>query len=310
MEIPQSTTAPPATQARATFVEHRVPRDGHALYAKEYPGAGPTFVMLHGYPDNHHIYDLLAQVLAEAGRHVIIFDFLGFGSSDKPVGFEYGYAQQVDDLRAVVDFLGLDKIVPVAHDAGGMTAINYLLSETERVGHLVLLNTFYSNAPTLRAPELVQFFADPRVNPIAQKMAEDPDQMAFLLTFQQTQFKAESTPAQKRVIDEVVRPIIMENFSQTPSTTSAFAKIVGALLPQITQNTALIPQLKELSVPCSIIWGKTDTYLNVGVAEDFAATFKGASLHLLDGGHWPQLDVPKEVGRLLLMEVGLNTAAV
>jgi pimeloyl-ACP methyl ester carboxylesterase len=109
-------------------------------------------VTLHGFPDNHHIYDPLDQFLANAGRHVVAFDFLGFGSSDKPEGYIYNYDQQLADLDAVVNHLKLSQIVPVGHDSGGFVAINYLLAHPERIAHLCLLNTFYTNTTTLRPP--------------------------------------------------------------------------------------------------------------------------------------------------------------
>ena len=303
MNSEQSKTATAASQENVPFLEHRIPRDGHSLYAKEYLGAGPAFVMLHGFPDNHRIYDPLAQFLANAGRHVVTFDFLGFGSSDKPDGYDYGYDQQVADLATVVDYLGLEQAVPVGHDVGGFAAINYLLTAPKKVVHLCLLNTFYALTPTLRPPELIQFFATPGVNEIARRMALDLQQMDFLLTFQQTQFKLGASTEQKLVIDEVVRPIISENFGPVTNSAPAFAKLTGALFPQLQKNAASLPLLKAGAAPCTIIWGSGDGYLNTGVAQDFATLFAGSTLHLLDGGHWPQLDLPEQVGRLLLNDV-------
>jgi pimeloyl-ACP methyl ester carboxylesterase len=294
-------TAPTAKTAR--YIKHRIPRDGHALFAKEYEGSGPPFVMLHGFPDNHRIYDPVAELLAASGRRVITFDFLGFGDSDKPEGYDYNFAQQLQDLEAVVQHLELGPIVPVAHDAGGFAAINYLAARPEMVAHLVLLNTFYTNAPTLRPPELVLFFALPGLAALSQKVATDPKLMDFLLTFQQTQFKLDASEHQKYVIDHVVRPIISENFEQVPSATPAFARVAADMLPQIGKNTAAIPQLKGVNVPCTIVWGQVDAYLNVGVAKDFQTTFEHSSLHVVDGGHWPQLDHPEEVAKHLLAEV-------
>ncbi len=302
MNSEQSSIAAPSCEI-VGFLDHRIPRDGHTLYAKEYLGSGPAFVMLHGFPDNHRIYDSLAHFLAGKGRHVVAFDFLGFGLSDKPDGYEYGYDQQLADLATVVDYLGLEKVVPVGHDVGGFAAINYLVSQPEKVAHLCLFNTFYSLTATLRPPEIIQFFSTPGVNEIARKMAQDVQQMNFLLTFQQTQFKQGASPEQKIAIDEVLRPIIKENFGLVTNSAPAFTKLAGALFPQLQKNATSLPLLKELAVPCTIIWGTGDAYLNTGVAQDFATLFAGSTLHLLDGGHWPQIYLPEQVGRVMLTEV-------
>jgi pimeloyl-ACP methyl ester carboxylesterase len=64
--------------------EHLVPRGRHRIYAREYSGREPAVVLLHGFPDDLHLYDRLVPELA--GRRVVAFDFLGWGASDKPAG--------------------------------------------------------------------------------------------------------------------------------------------------------------------------------------------------------------------------------
>ncbi|MEI9980217.1 MAG: hypothetical protein WDN23_14680 [Edaphobacter sp.] len=83
----------------------------------------------------------------------------------------------------------------------------------------------------------------------------------------------------------------------------AFAALAISVRAQIQLNNKHLPQLKELTFPSTIIWGKGDAYLDTGVAEDLTAHIKGASLHVLDAGHWPQLDLPEEVGRYLLADL-------
>ena len=90
------------------FTERRVQRDRGNLYVRDFPGSGPAFVLLHGFPDNSHIYDDLIPHLASAGRRTISIDFLGFGASDKPDGAHYSFEQQLRDLEAVVEALRLE----------------------------------------------------------------------------------------------------------------------------------------------------------------------------------------------------------
>jgi pimeloyl-ACP methyl ester carboxylesterase len=111
-----------AASVRAT--EHRVSRGNGNLYVRDFGGSGPIFVLLHGFPDNSHIYDDLIPHLTAAGRRTVAFDFLGFGSSDKPDGAAYSFAQQLGDLEAVVEALGLEQVIPVGHDAGATRARN------------------------------------------------------------------------------------------------------------------------------------------------------------------------------------------
>jgi Predicted hydrolases or acyltransferases (alpha/beta hydrolase superfamily) len=142
------------------FIEHRVPRGRGSLYVRDFPGSGPAFVVLHGFPDNSHIYDDLIPHLVSAGRRTVAMDFLGFGASDKPEDALYSFEQQLGDLEAVVEALELEEIIPVGHDAGGPTAVNFALKHPDRTAAVTLMNAFYGDAPGLRVPELDRAFLE------------------------------------------------------------------------------------------------------------------------------------------------------
>jgi pimeloyl-ACP methyl ester carboxylesterase len=91
----------------AAYAERRVPRGAYTLYARDYPGASPAYVLMHGFPDNLRIYEALAPLLAGAGRRAVAFDFLGYGRSDKPADSAYTAANLEGDLQAVVAALRL-----------------------------------------------------------------------------------------------------------------------------------------------------------------------------------------------------------
>src|SRR5918994_3091880 len=69
---------------RMEYREHLVPRGSYRIYAREYAGEEPAIVLMHGFPDNLHLYGRLIPHLS--GRRVVLFDFLGWGRSDKPEG--------------------------------------------------------------------------------------------------------------------------------------------------------------------------------------------------------------------------------
>ena len=91
------------------------PPAGYQIAAFVHPGHGPTIVLCHGFPDNHHLYDRVVPLLR--GHEVVTFDFLGWGKSSKPTHYHYTFAGQEQDLNAVVRGLHLDRVVLVAHDA-------------------------------------------------------------------------------------------------------------------------------------------------------------------------------------------------
>jgi alpha/beta hydrolase fold len=96
---------------KQVFVTH----NGHHIAAYEQKGVGPAILLLHGFPDNHHLYDKVLPRLR--GRNVVTFDFLGWGASGKPSNYNYTFAEQEGDLNAVISQLHLGPVILVASDS-------------------------------------------------------------------------------------------------------------------------------------------------------------------------------------------------
>ena len=287
--------------SQPAFQEHRIAREqGGNILVRDYPGSAPAFVLMHGFPDNLHIYDYLVPYLVAGGRRVVTFDFLGFGASDKLPGSRYSFAQQVGDLHAVVQGLNLGKIVPVAHDSSGPAAVNYAIDYPQHVASITILNSVYGKAPTLKYPELIELFATPGLKALTGAMLQSPEQFAFVLNFQRNKFQANLAEQHKQLYATFLGPLIDGNFRNQPSSAPAFAQMVGQLFDEEARNTLRLPQMEALDVPVQLIWGEADPYLNVGVAQDFQAHLKRPTLHLLPAGHWVQIDEPEQVAKLML----------
>ena len=285
------------------FTEHRIQRDGGSVYVRDFAGNGPAFVVLHGFPDNSHIYDDLIPHLVSAGRRTVAIDFLGFGASDKPAGAPYSFAQQLGDLEAVVEGLALDKIIPVGHDAGGPAAVNFALRHPDCTAAVTLMNAFYGEAPGLRVPELIAVFSNKELKALHLHFLQSPQQLAWLLDFQRTQLQAGLTQAQKDRFSTFLFPVIVDNFRQQASAAPAFAQMTYQLTDEVVANTARLVEFRRSDVPLLLIWGKNDPYLHSSVAEYMKSQARKSALHLLEAGHWPQIDAAAEVARIMLKEL-------
>ena len=282
------------------FTEHRVPHAGGSLYVRDFSGSCPAFVLLHGFPDNLHIYDDLIPHLAAAGRRTVAFDFLGFGASDKPEGAAYSFEQQLGDLRAVADALGLEKIIPVGHDAGGPAAVNFALRYPTRAAGICLMNAFYGEAPGLRVPEFIELFSNKNLKALTRHILASPQQFAWLLNFQRSQMQVGLTETQLARYNEFLGPIVDKNFTQRPSAGPAFAQMTYQLSDEVAANTARLLDFRRSDLPLLLIWGKADPYLHVSVAEYIRSQAKNAVLHVLEAGHWPQIDEAADTARIML----------
>lgn len=276
------------------YKEHWVPRGRHHIYTREYGGDGPPVVLMHGFPDNLHLYDRLMPHLT--GRRVVAFDFLGWGGSDKPADYPYTADNQTRDLDAVIGHLGLEDVVLVAHDASGPPAIDWALLHPERTAALVLLNTYYGLTLGARPPEAIFLFSTPVLRKVARFVSGRFDLFRKMYWWQ---------VGRKFIRDEEVRkefvPLLYEQFAATPSTKPAFFSLNADLWETMRSRSDAEPVMRAFGRPVRIIFGEADPYLNAGVARRFHGLFPNSELFLLPTArHFPQLDEPEEVARLIL----------
>ena len=106
-------------------------------------GDGPPVLFLHGYPQTHAMWHLVAPRLAEDFT-VVATDLRGYGDSSKPFGEEdhstYSKRAMAADQAAVMDSLGFDSFAVVGHDRGGRVGHRIALDFPERVTRLAVLD--------------------------------------------------------------------------------------------------------------------------------------------------------------------------
>jgi haloalkane dehalogenase len=287
-------------EGKPAFSEHHVSSGQGNLYVRDYDGTGPAFVLMHGFPDNLRIYDDLIPYLTVAGRRVVAFDFLGFGESDKPEGASYSFAQQQGDLSAVIQALGLGKVVLVAHDSSGIAGINFAVEHPYKVASLCILNSAYDNSPLNVWPEMIVLFADPALKQLALATAQSPAQFGWLLDWQRLKFAEPLPPDQKQHFEQSIAKVIADNFILAPSSGPAFMQMGAQFYKELKRNSTRLPLVEALDLPVKVIWGEYDPYLNVAMGKERAAHFKNGSFHSVPAGHWLQSDMPKQVAGLML----------
>jgi haloalkane dehalogenase len=275
-----------------TFTELWADRGPHRIRVRDYPGTGPAIVLMHGFPDDKHLYDRTLPYLT-GRRRVVTFDFLGWGESDKPPGYPYTSTNQTDDLDAVITRLGLDKVVLVAHDSSGPPAIDWALEHPERVAALVLLNTYYGWMPKLRAPEAIILYASPilrnLVRPVLHRFAKLDRRLYF---WQVGRF----------IRDEAVRQeLLPQYYTRFRSARPAFVRLNADLPRTLISRARRTSQLRAFERPVRIVFGSDDPYLNTHVARRFSQLFPAAEIRLIGGArHYVQVDEPEVVAATIL----------
>ncbi len=103
-----------------------------AVYERGAPSPdNQTLVMVHGWPDSHAVWDLVADRLAADGSHVVTFDVRGVGESTPAlVPRPYALDKLAADIDAVIDATSPDRAVHlVGHDWGGVEGWEYITTD-------------------------------------------------------------------------------------------------------------------------------------------------------------------------------------
>jgi pimeloyl-ACP methyl ester carboxylesterase len=100
-------------------------------------GRGDALVFIHGFSLDHRMWDDQFEVLAQHYQ-VIRYDLRGFGQSAPPEGQRYDHA---DDLKALLDHLGIAQAHLIGLSLGGWVATNFVLAHPEATRSLVLVDS-------------------------------------------------------------------------------------------------------------------------------------------------------------------------
>jgi pimeloyl-ACP methyl ester carboxylesterase len=282
-----------------TFAEERlIDTPNGRVFVREMQGEDPAIVMMHGFPDDHRIYDRLLPLLSP--RRGVAFDFVGYGRSDRTDAAGFSTEEHASILTALLDELDIARAVVVGTDASGPDAIMYSIANPDRVARLVLLNTMFGRRPSLRMPEMTRLFSDPELTSLVDDMVGDPNQLLWLLQRWGTQLGVGDD------LEGSVRRSILAQFfgdADQPDAIAAMRAWTAILHQSLDEQEAVVVRkqiLAHLGVPTSIIFGKNDRYLNPSLASEMAALFANPLFHLVpDAGHYVQYDQPEAVAQLL-----------
>jgi 3-oxoadipate enol-lactonase len=247
--------------------------NGTRLYY-ETTGSGPHVVLLHGGNLDSRMWDDQVPFLAESFT-VTRYDIRPYGRSALT---EKGFSS-VDDLAALMDFLGILKASLVGLSLGGRIAVDFALTHPTRVDKLVLMGPGLTGFPFNAQDEAVLAML---------AVAKKGDAKGAMNLWLKHPMMA---PAMARpALAERIRPIAMDN-----------AKIwthlaVGERVP----NPPAIKRLDEIRAPTLVIVGERDVTDIQQIVKLLAAGIRGARTEIVPGAaHMPNMEDAVLVNRLL-----------
>jgi haloalkane dehalogenase len=220
----------------------------------------------------------LLVALASEGRRGVAPDLAGFGDSppDLPGTFE----RHVDAVERFRRQVGLDRVVLVVHDTGGLIGLRWACDHPDAVDGLVITNTgFFPDGEwaeigkTMRTPiqgeALVDSVSRQGFATLLAEASSKFDDRAL-----DEYWKAFSSPGGRRGMLELYRSFDLDELRPYQG------------------------RLAALGVPTLILWGKEDEYISLDYASRFAREIPGSKLVLLEGvRHFLFDDEPERCAR-------------
>jgi pimeloyl-ACP methyl ester carboxylesterase len=258
--------------------------DGVGVFVREVAGDGTPVVFSHGHPT--HSGDWM-PFLERIEGPAIALDLPGWGRSDRPNtrDFDFSFIGLARFYGRCLDRLGVDRYSLVVHDWGGLALIN-AIAAPERVERLAVINSV-PLLPGYRWHWLARWFwRVPVAGELFNLMTTKP-----ALRLVSLQSNARRGPMPDEFIDLVL--------DAWPSGTWPQALALyrsgdaGAL-------AAAGYGLGRLDCPALVAWGAKDPYIPARFGRAYAQRLpKAELLELPDAGHWPWIDRPELIDRVL-----------
>ncbi|KAG4393483.1 hypothetical protein GLYMA_03G097300v4 [Glycine max] len=250
----------------------------------------PSVILIHGFPSQAYSYRKVLPVLSK-DYHVIAFDWLGFGFSDKPqprYGFDYTLDEYVSSLESLIDELAATKVSLVVQGYFSPVVAKYASIHQEKVRNLILLNPPLT-AQHAKLPPTLSIFSNFLLGEI---FSQDPLRAS-------DKALTSCGPYKMKEEDAMVyrRPYLTSGSSGFAL--NAISRNMNKDLKRYVEDMQTILKDKNWKVQTTICWGQRDRWLSYDGVEDFCKDSNHKLIDVPTAGHHVQEDCGEEVGQLI-----------
>jgi pimeloyl-ACP methyl ester carboxylesterase len=262
-------------------------------YVREGTGGVPL-VLVHGWPETKRIWWRVIDPLVQAGFEVVAPDLRGFGESAvAPDGFNDVHASS-QDLRALVDHLGHERVVLAGGDFGGPIIQDVALRWPAVVDRMVLFNSPLPDDARLVAEgkmsrSAVDYFVrqGTDADALAAELATPEQRRRYIATFYSSRFWAH-----RDAFDESAIAFHTEPFGDGEKLRSSFGVYESVFDPTRRIGPTMFtinPDTRTL-----ILFGPSDHVIPDGFDRRAAETFADhvGPFLLRDCGHFVPWEAP------------------
>jgi pimeloyl-ACP methyl ester carboxylesterase len=261
--------------------DHEAEIDGLPVFwrSAEAPAAQAMPLYLHGVPSNSD--DWLAFLARSGG---LAPDLPGFGRSGKPASLGYTIAEYDRFIERFLEETGIERVSLVVHDWGAV-GLAFAQRLPERVERLVIINAvpllagyrWHRTARIWRTPLAGELFMGSTTR----------------LTLRVASRESNATPGP---MPDAWIASVMDHFDQ--GTQRAILRLYRSSPAAVLEAAGA--HLDRLVMPTLVAWGMEDPYIPARFGGQYAAALPAAELlELPRAGHWPWLDRPELIDRVV-----------
>lgn len=246
--------------------------------------AAEAVLLVHGNPGTGDDWLPVMADIAPFAR-CLAPDLPGFGSADKPAGFDYtvaGYAAHLDGLLAN---RGVTRVHLVLHDFGGPWGLAWAAAHAAQVASITLINIGIMRG--YRWHYAARIWRTPVIGELFQATTT---RMGFRLALKHGNprgLPAEFINRTYDNYDRATRRAVLKLYRATNALDESADTVQRALRPH--------------DISCLVLWGKCDPYVPWRYAEQQRETFPRAEIvYFEDSGHWPFIDNPQAFSAALV----------
>jgi pimeloyl-ACP methyl ester carboxylesterase len=230
-------------------------------------GAGPTALFVHGIATNAYLWRHVMDALS-GQRRCIAIDLPLHGQSPVTAEQDLSLAALAEGLDDFCDVLGLTGVDLVANDTGGAIAQIFAARYPHRLATLTLTNCdTVDNLPPEAFRPMIELAAAGNLAPSAVAMFANLE-AAAKISF------ASGYEHLDQIDRDVIRSYLQPCFG-TIERARQFERLLVSL--DVGDLQAVMPQLRELTVPTLVVWGTGDAFFDVSWAYWLRDTIPGTT---------------------------------
>jgi NAD(P)-dependent dehydrogenase (short-subunit alcohol dehydrogenase family)/pimeloyl-ACP methyl ester carboxylesterase len=271
----------------------------------------PTILAVHGYPDNHHVWDGVAaelgrrdDVFFEGAHHpkynFVAFDVRGAGESGTPADRSgYKFPQLVDDIDAVIDSLGVDGVHLLAHDWGSIQA--WAAVTDDSVMGKVASFTSVSGPHLNYAGKFLRSARTPRAALDVVKQFVASGYIWFILCPGAPDFAARSGLGAKifETVELIGRSSTLTQHRADYRTTRDYLNGLSLYRANMPAPMFMPPaQLPRTTVPVQVLAARQDYFVSPAMQRFTGSIPDRSRVVPIEGGHWVVASRPDVIARL------------